>query len=110
MKLNYKRTFFVGLAFLSISAFWMLYDGTVPLILRDTFGLGDDIAGIIMALDNILALFMLPLFGTLSDKCRSRLGRRTPYIIGGTLAATLFTICSYPWAHTAPLLLRSCPT
>jgi len=104
MKLNYKRTFFVGFAFMSISAFWMLYDGTVPLILRDTFSLRDDVAGLIMALDNILALFMLPLFGTLSDKCRSRLGRRTPYIIAGTLAACLFTV-ALPFADKAGSLL-----
>ena len=58
MKLNVKRTFLVGLAFMSISAFWQLYDFVVPLVLRDTFLIGDGSSGVIMALDNILALIM----------------------------------------------------
>ena len=89
MKLNAKRTVFVGLAFLSISAFWQLYDNVVPLVLKNTFDIPDDIAGIIMALDNVLALFLLPLFGKLSDNCRTPLGKRTPFILGGTLAAVI---------------------
>lgn len=89
MKLNYKRTLLVGLAFLSICAFWQLYDNVVPLILKNTFNVPDDIAGVIMALDNVLALFLLPLFGKLSDGCRTRLGRRMPFIIGGTLGAVI---------------------
>ena len=80
MKLNYKRTLLVGLAFLSICAFWQLYDNVVPLILKNTFDIPDDIAGVIMALDNVLALFLLPLFGKLSDRTHTRLGRRMPYI------------------------------
>ena len=74
MKLNYKRTFLVGFAFLSICAFWQMYDTIIPLILRDTYHMGDGAAGIIMSLDNIVALFLLPLFGALSDK----VGRRIP--------------------------------
>ena len=89
MKLNYKRTLLVGLAFLSICAFWQLYDNVVPLILKNTFDIPDDIAGVIMALDNVLALFLLPLFGKLSDRTHTPLGRRMPYILGGTLAAVL---------------------
>ena len=89
MKLSYKRTILVGLAFLSISAFWQMYDNVIPLILRDTFHLRDDVAGVIMAADNVLALFMLPLFGMLSDKTNTRIGRRMPYILGGTAAAVL---------------------
>lgn len=85
MKLNYKRTFLVGFAFLSISAFWQMYDTVIPLILRDTYHMGDGPAGIIMSLDNIVALFLLPLFGALSDK----VGRRIPFIIGGTITAVL---------------------
>lgn len=87
MKLNYKRTFFVGLAFMSICSFWQLYDGIVPLILKNSFHIGDFAAGFIMALDNVLALFMLPLFGSLSDRTRSKIGRRMPYILGGTFLA-----------------------
>ena len=89
MKLNYKRTLLVGLAFLSICAFWQLYDNVVPLVLKNTFDIPDDIAGVIMALDNVLALFLLPLFGKLSDRTHTRLGRRMPYILGGTLAAVV---------------------
>ena len=87
MKLNYKRTILVGFAFFLISAFWQAYDTTIPLILTNKFGLSQTVSGILMALDNILALFMLPLFGTLSDKTNTRLGKRTPYILGGTLLA-----------------------
>ncbi len=89
MKLDTHRTVRVGLAFLSICAFWQLYDSIVPLILKYTFGVQDGPSGIIMSLDNILALFLLPLFGAFSDKTRTRLGRRTPYILGGTAAAVL---------------------
>ena len=88
MKLNNKRTVLVGLAFLSICAFWQMYDNVIPLILRETFHMNESLAGTVMALDNILALFLLPFFGTLSDRCRNqRLGRRTPFILIGTAAA-----------------------
>ena len=87
MKLNYKNTFLVGLAFLGISSFWQLYDFIIPLILKNTFHLNDGLAGFIMSLDNIIALFMLPLFGMLSDKTHTRFGRRTPYIFIGTIMA-----------------------
>ena len=69
LKLNNKRTILVGLAFLSICAFWQMYDNLVPLILRRTFALDESLTGMIMAADNVLALFLLPLFGGLSDKC-----------------------------------------
>ncbi|HRX58649.1 MAG TPA: MFS transporter [Eubacteriales bacterium] len=88
MKLNYKRTFLVGFAFLSICSFWQMYDTVIPLILRDTFGLGDGPAGIIMSLDNVVALFLIPLFGALSDKA----GRRIPFIVGGTAAAVVLLV------------------
>ncbi len=89
MKLNTKRTVLVGFAFLSICAFWQMYDNLVPKILTETFGIGESISGVIMAADNILALFLLPLFGGLSDKCTSKLGRRRPFILFGTLAAVV---------------------
>ncbi len=89
MKLNYKRTFLVGLAFMTISAFWQLYDGIVPLILKNTFGISDTVTGTVMALDNVAALLLLPLFGTLSDKTNSRIGRRMPYILIGTFVAVI---------------------
>ena len=89
MKLNYRRTFFIGLAFMSISAFWQLYDSIVPLILKHTFEIGDTLAGGIMAIDNILALFMLPLFGAFSDKVSTAIGKRMPFILGGTAVAVI---------------------
>ena len=92
MKLSYKKTVFVGLAFFLICAFWQAYDTLVPKILTDKFGLSQTASGAVMALDNIVALFLLPLFGTLSDKCRSRLGKRTPYILVGTLLAVLLLL------------------
>jgi Na+/melibiose symporter-like transporter len=92
MKLNYKRTFFVGFAFLSICAFWELYDGIIPKMLVGTFGLGDTAVGGIMAIDNILALFLLPIVGALSDKVNTRIGKRMPFILGGTLLASLFIL------------------
>ena len=93
MKLNYKRTVLIGLAFLSISAFWQMYDNVVPLILKNTFGMGETITGAIMAADNILALFLLPIFGSLSDKVNTKIGKRTPFILVGTaLACALLVI------------------
>ncbi len=89
MKLNYKRTILVGFAFFLISAFWQAYDATIPVILTNKFGMSQTWSGVIMALDNILALFMLPLFGSLSDKCRSKYGKRTPFIICGTVIAAV---------------------
>ena len=92
MKLNYKRTLFVGFAFFLICAFWQAYDTIVPKILTDRFGMSQFWSGAIMAIDNILALFLLPLFGILSDKTKSKLGRRTPFIIFGTLIAAVALI------------------
>lgn len=90
MKLDHKRTLYVGLAFFSICAFWQVYDSIIPLILKESFHISDTLSGAIMALDNILALFLLPFFGALSDKTHTRLGRRMPYIIIGTLSAAVF--------------------
>ena len=89
MKLNYKRTILVGFAFFLISAFWQAYDATIPVILTNKFGMSQTWSGVIMALDNVLAVFMLPLFGAISDKCASRYGKRTPFITVGTILAAL---------------------
>ena len=93
MKLNVKRTFLVGLAFMSISAFWQLYDFAVPLILKNTYKLGDTLAGTVMAMDNIVALFLLPLFGALSDKCKMKMGRRMPFMLFGGFGAAFLALC-----------------
>ena len=89
MKLNYKNTILVGFAFFLICAFWQAYDNTIPMILTNKFGMSQTVSGAIMALDNVLALFMLPLFGAISDRTKSKRGRRTPYILVGTIVAAL---------------------
>ena len=97
MKLNYKRVIFVGFAFFLITAFWQAYDTIIPKILTDKFGLSQAWSGAIMALDNIFALLLLPLFGALSDKVNSKYGKRTPFIvIGAIVAAVLLVSLSLP--------------
>ena len=92
MKLNYKRTVLTGFAFFLISAFWQAYEATVPVTLTNKFGMSQTWSGIVMALDNILAVFLLPLFGALSDRCASRFGKRTPFITLGTVAAAVLLV------------------
>ncbi len=93
LRLNYIRTFLCGFAFFGICAFWQLYDNIITLILKFDFGMSETASGWIMSLDNIFALFMLPLFGSLSDKTRTRFGKRMPYIVFGTLfGAAAFTL------------------
>ena len=87
MKLNNKRTILVGLAFLTICAFWQMYDNVVPLILTKTFHMNETYSGAIMAADNILALFLLPFFGGLSDRTNTKIGKRMPYILFGSACA-----------------------
>ena len=96
MKLNYKRTTLIGLAFLSISAFWQMYDNVIPLILKNTFALGETYTGVIMAADNILALFLLPFFDSLSDKISTPIGKRMPFVLAGTgFAFTFLMLLDY---------------
>lgn len=87
MKLNYKKVIFVGFAFFLISAFWQAYDSIIPLMLVNKFGLNQTLSGMIMALDNVFALILLPIFGALSDKTVTKIGKRTPFIIVGTIVA-----------------------
>ena len=76
MKLNYRRTLLAGLAFMAIYSFWQTYDNIVPLILKNSFELNEIVTGVVMAADNVLALFLLPMFGTLSDKVNTKWGNR----------------------------------
>ena len=92
MKLNVKRVFLVGLAFFLITMFWQCYDTIIPKILTDKFGMSQTFSGIIMALDNVLALFLLPFFGTLSDKSRAKMGKRTIFILIGTLISCVLFV------------------
>lgn len=104
MKLNYKRTILVGFAFFLISAFWQAYDTIIPLILTNKFGLDQGPSGIIMSLDNIFAVFLLPIFGNVSDKLRTAYGRRTPFILGGTLVAVA-AFSALGFANMLPLFI-----
>ena len=92
MKLDTKKTIRVGFAFLSICAFWQMYNGIVPLILKTTFHMNETITGVIMAADNILGLFLLPIFGGISDRCKSKMRRRKPFILFGTIAAVILML------------------
>ena len=92
MKLNTKQTIKIGFAFLSISAFWQMYNSVIPLILTNTFHMNETISGAIMAADNVLALFLLPLFGGISDKCTAKMGRRKPFILCGTVVAVFLML------------------
>jgi MFS family permease len=74
---------------MTIQVFWSMYDFHIPLILKNYFVENDYYAGYIMAADNVIALFLLPLFGTLSDKTHTRIGRRVPYVIFGTAVAVV---------------------
>lgn len=96
LKLDYPQTFKVGFAFAIIMLFWTAYDFVVPLLLEHAYGLPSWARGIIMGLDNLLSLFMLPLFGKLSDNAHGKLvkkwGRRTPFIVIGTVCAVVLML------------------
>lgn len=100
MKLNTKRTFLVGLAFMTISGFWQLYDFVIPLILKNEFMISDTLAGVVMSLDNVLALFLLPFFGALSDKTDTKYGKRMPFIVIGSIL-TIISMIIIPYASEA---------
>ena len=93
MKLNNKKTIFVGFAFLLICLFWQVYDSIIAKMLINTFGLNQTWSGLVMAIDNILAIILLPIFGALSDKTRTKYGKRTPYIVIGTVVAAILIVC-----------------
>ena len=93
MKLNYKRTILVGMAFFLISAFWQAYDAIVPLILTNHFGLPQTASGAVMSIDNVLAVFLLPIFGAISDKVNTKVGKRTPFILFGSIVAVIAFVC-----------------
>lgn len=92
MNLNYKRTVFIGFAFMGILCFWQFYDQVIPYLLEKKFNLSTTTANMVMAVDNILAIFMLPLFGAISDRTHTRLGKRTPYILFGTIVAVILLV------------------
>ena len=86
---DWKRCAIASLPFMGMITFWQVFDGLVPKMLTQTFGLSNWLTGVVMALDNVFGLFLLPWFGILSDRCRSRLGRRTPFILAGSAVAAV---------------------
>ena len=92
MKLDSKKTILVGFAFLTISMFWVVYDAIISKILINSFGLNQTLSGVLMALDNMLALILLPVFGLISDRTKTKLGKRTPYILIGTIIAAIVVV------------------
>lgn len=92
MKLNYQRTILIGLAFLSIQMFWGFYEAIISKMLVDSFGLNPFWSNFVMTFDNLLGLFLLPFFGTLSDRSTSKLGKRTPFITIGIIIAAFFIV------------------
>ena len=109
LRLNYRRTFLIGFAFFGILLLWQVYDSWCPTFLTDIFArrmynlssaelkAGDPdkilnvqwIVGIIMACDNLAALILLPIFGSLSDRTKTPIGKRMPYILTGTFVAAV---------------------
>ena len=94
LKLNVKRTMLIGFAFFGILLLWQVYDSWCPTFLTEIFmeALHTDnetevqyLVGIVMALDNLAALVMLPLFGRMSDKTKTPIGKRMPFILLGLL-------------------------
>lgn len=96
MKLDLKRTLLVGIAFMTISAFWQLYDYEIQLILINEFNFSDTLTGFVMSLDNILAVLLLPVFGAISDKSQTKYGKRMPFIVIGS-AITFLGMLALPY-------------
>ena len=97
-KLNYKRTFIIGFAFFGILLLWQVYDTWCPTFLTELFknslGISNEkevqyLVGIMMALDNLAALILLPIFGRISDKTHTKIGKRMPYILVGTFVCAV---------------------
>lgn len=82
-RLDYAHVALASLPFMGMISFWQAFDGIVPKMLTGTFGLDNMTTGAVMAIDNVFGLILLPIFGILSDRCASKMGRRTPFILVG---------------------------
>ncbi len=103
-RLNYPKTFLLGFGFFGVSVIWGTYNAFVPLFLANRFGVGPAVIGFLMTLDNIAALFIQPPVGAWSDRLRTPIGRRLPFILmGAPIAAVAFGIL--PIAATLPVFL-----
>jgi maltose/moltooligosaccharide transporter len=106
MRLNYGKTFLIGFGFFGISLIWSVYNVYVPIFLNDRFALPPSVIGVVMTLDNIAALFIQPVIGVWSDRTRTRLGRRMPYVLAGApIAALCFVLV--PFTQALPLFMAA---
>lgn len=109
MKLNYGKTFLLGFGFFGVSVIWGVYNAFVPIFLSEKFGLEPALIGFFMTLDNIAALFIQPPVGAWSDRLRTPIGRRMPFIlIGAPLAALAFGLI--PLVAVLPLFVACTST
>jgi Na+/melibiose symporter-like transporter len=109
MKLNYSKTFLLGFGFFGVSVIWGVYNAFVPLFLANKFGLAPVWIGFFMTLDNIAALLIQPPIGAWSDRLRTPIGRRMPFIlIGAPVAALAFGLI--PVASVLPLFVACTST
>lgn len=109
MKLDYGKVFLLGFGFFGVSVVWATYNAFVPIFLSERFNLSASVVGVIMTLDNIAALFIQPPIGTLSDRTRTRIGRRMPFIVvGAPIAAVAFGVL--PLAGLLPVFMASAGT
>lgn len=105
MKLDYKRTFIIGLGFFTVSIVWNIYNVAVPIYLKN-LGLAGFVVGAVMAIDNVFAVVFQPIFGTLSDKTSTRYGRRMPYLLVGIpLSAVCFFLVPFSSSNLTYLMV-----
>lgn len=103
MKLDYKKTFLIGFGFFASSIAWSLYNSFIPLMLKNFVG-STALIGLVMTIDNVFGVIFQPLFGQLSDRTRTRFGKRMPYIIVGIpVCAIAFSII--PFMPTLPMMM-----
>ena len=96
MKFSYRKIFLLGFGFFGVSVIWGVYNAFVPLFLGNTFLLAPALIGIFMTLDNIAALFIQPPVGAWSDRLRTPIGRRMPFIvIGAPISALAFALIPF---------------
>lgn len=109
MKLDYKKTFLLGFGFFGISVIWSIYNAYVPIFLRE-YNLPLALVGLIMTFDNIAGITIQPYVGFLSDRTRTRFGRRIPFMmIGAPIAAVFFALIPvlHLWVPLFPLLMAA---
>jgi len=109
MKFNYGKIFLLGFGFFGVSVIWSVYNAFVPLFLANKYGLAPAMIGFFMTLDNIAALFIQPPVGAWSDRLRTKIGRRMPFIlIGAPVGALAFGLI--PLAAVLPLFVACTST